>query len=386
MKELTLNKVNGNRLIPLDALRGLLMIFMAVDHANFFVARAHPTGEFWGIPLPQYDSYLAFFTRLITQPCAPGFFLLMGVGIVLFAHSRLQKDWSNAKIQRHLIIRGALLILLQFFLENSAWLLGPANTIQPPGGGGDVWFHFGVLFGLGATMILGSLIMRFPSVVILSLSIAGACLTQLLTPDAALADRLFSPFLRILFIPGKTGMVQVFYSALPWLSFVGLGLVFGKWFVKYKSLTYRRAFVLGSGFFLLFIPFRQLGSLTNFHPPDSLSLMDYLNVTKYPPSLSFSVLTLGVILLTLFFLYKGEKLVKHRLNPLLVFGRSALFFYIAHLYIFALIGLIFAGQRGMSIPLMYVFWLFGLALLYPLCLWYGHFKQKKAMDSIWRFF
>jgi len=386
MSKLSSYPAKSDRFVPLDALRGLLMVFMAVDHANFFVARAHPTGEFWGIPLPQYDSFLAFFTRLITQPCAPGFFLLMGVSMTLFAHSRQKKDWSSRKIQRHLIIRGALLILLQFFFENSAWLLGPAGTIQPPGGGGEVWFHFGVLFGLGVTMILGSLLMRFSSGVILSLSVGMACLTQLLTPSAASVDRLFSPLLRVLFIPGKTGMVQVFYSALPWLSFVGLGLILGKWFVNNEVSTYRKALVIGVVFLCLFVPFRQMGRFANFHPPDSLTLTDYLNVTKYPPSLSFIALTLGVVFITLFVLHKAEKLINHRLNPLLVFGRSALFFYIVHLYLYALFGLLFAGQGGTGIPLMYALWLLGLALLYLLCLWYGNFKGEKPLDSIWRFF
>jgi len=385
MRELNSIETHG-RLIPLDALRGLLMVFMAVDHANFFVARGHPTGEFWGIPLLQYKNFATFLTRLITQPCAPGFFLLMGVGMVLFIHSRRKKEWSYRKIHKNLIIRGGLLILMQFFLENTAWLLGPANTIQPPGGGGEVRFHFGVLFGLGAAMILGSLIMRFSTAVILSLSFACACLTQLLVPDAALADRLFSPFLRILLIPGKTGMVQVFYSVLPWLSYMALGLVIGKWFVKSESLAYRRALMMGGAFLCLFVPFRQLGRFTNFHPPDSLGIVDYLTVTKYPPSLSFAMLTLGVVLMSLFILYKAEKLIDHRLNPLLVFGRSALFFYIGHLYIFAFIGFVFAGRRGTGLSVMYGFWLLGLALLYPLCLFYGNFKRKKPLDSIWRFF
>ncbi len=78
---------NGQRLLSIDALRGLIMVLMTVDHANYFVVRMHPTGEFWGIPLPQYESAWAFLTRFITQPCAPGFFFLMGVGMVLFAES-----------------------------------------------------------------------------------------------------------------------------------------------------------------------------------------------------------------------------------------------------------------------------------------------------------
>jgi uncharacterized membrane protein len=67
---------SSSRLIPVDALRGLIMIFMALDHAGYFVARVH-ISDWWGIPLPQYSSPLAFLTRFVTHPCAPGFFFLL---------------------------------------------------------------------------------------------------------------------------------------------------------------------------------------------------------------------------------------------------------------------------------------------------------------------
>ncbi len=54
------------RLIPLDALRGLIIVLMAIDHANYFVARSHPTGEFWGMPLPHYESAWVFLTRFLS--------------------------------------------------------------------------------------------------------------------------------------------------------------------------------------------------------------------------------------------------------------------------------------------------------------------------------
>src|SRR5215471_10410987 len=65
------------RLLPLDALRGLIIVAMALDHANLFVAREHPSPEFWSGSFPSYLSALAFLTRLVTHVAAPGFFFLM---------------------------------------------------------------------------------------------------------------------------------------------------------------------------------------------------------------------------------------------------------------------------------------------------------------------
>ena len=79
--------MQSSRLLPLDSLRGMIMILMALDHANHFVAQLHPAGEMWGGPFPTYSDPLAFLTRLVTHLSAPGFFFLMGAGMSLFAHS-----------------------------------------------------------------------------------------------------------------------------------------------------------------------------------------------------------------------------------------------------------------------------------------------------------
>jgi uncharacterized membrane protein len=375
----------AQRLLSLDALRGLVMILMAVDHANYFVARMHPNGEFWGIPLPHYESGAAFLTRLVTQPCAPGFFFLMGIGMVLFAKSRQKQGWSQGRISRHFIVRGLLLVLLQFFAENSAWLLGPSTEFHPPGGEGQVWFHFGVLYALGMTMILGAFLIRLKSALIFGISVATILLTQWLIPSSSQAEQLFSPVLRLILIPGQTGPMQVFYSFLPWLGCLGFGLIFGNWLVLNKRQAYRKALILGIVSLILFVVVRVAGGFGNIHPPESLGWMDFLHVTKYPPSIAFLLLTLGIVLVCLFLISRSDKGLKSWGNPLLVFGRSALVFYIFHLYVFGIIGLLFAPQ-GTGIPLMYVFWLGGLMLLYPLCLWYGRFKSRKTQESLWRFF
>jgi uncharacterized membrane protein len=39
-------KPGVERLIPVDLLRGLIMVFMALDHANYFIAQQHSSGEY----------------------------------------------------------------------------------------------------------------------------------------------------------------------------------------------------------------------------------------------------------------------------------------------------------------------------------------------------
>jgi uncharacterized membrane protein len=384
MMENHLNR-KTQRLLSLDALRGLVIVLMAVDHANYFVARMHPNGEFWGIVLPRYDSVLAFLTRFVTQPCAPGFFFLMGIGMVLFVNSRRNQGWPENRIARHFIIRGIILVFLQFFAENSAWLLGPSTEFRPPGGGGQVWIHFGVLYALGMAMICGSLIIRLKPALIFGISVASILLTQWLIPGPEKSEELFSPLVRMILIPGQTGPMQVFYSFLPWLGCVGFGFIFGRWLVSDEKRAYRKALIIGAVSLFLFVVVRVAGGFGNFHPPESSGWMDFLHVTKYPPSLSFLFLTLGIVLVCLFLLSRWDKGLESWGKPLLAYGRSALVFYISHLYLFGIIGLVFA-PRGTGIPLMYVFWLAGLIILYPICQWYGRFKSQKPPESLWRFF
>lgn len=96
------------RYLSLDALRGLAIVLMALDHANYFIAQQHPGGEHWGGPFPEYSDALSFLTRLVTHPAPTTFFFLMGVGMLLFAASRRKRGWSEAAIIRHFFIRGAV--------------------------------------------------------------------------------------------------------------------------------------------------------------------------------------------------------------------------------------------------------------------------------------
>jgi uncharacterized membrane protein len=374
------------RFLPLDALRGLVMILMAIDHANFFVARMHPTGEFWGVSLPQYDNIAEFLTRFVTHMCAPGFFFLLGVGMTLFAHSRRSLGWRENKISTHLLLRGLILVCCQFFLVNSAWIMGPIYALRPPGAGETVWIYFGVLASLGATMVIATLFLRLKPPILLGLSSIIVIGNQFLVPDASQAGHPFSPLIRILYIPGRTGIFQSFYPILPWLGIVLFGFVFGKWLLKDRTQAYRKALLLGGIFIILFFFIRILGDFGNIHPPESFGFISLFNVTKYPPSLVFTFLTMGLCLTFLGLFSLMPAFLDNKKNPLLVFGQSALFFYVLHLYLFALIGLFFASRGGSGLAIMYPVWVLGLLILFPLCLLYGRFKRRKPADSIWRFF
>lgn len=375
-----------NRIPPLDVMRGLILILMALDHANYFVARMHPSGEFWGVSLPQYNSFFEFLTRFVTHICAPGFFFLMGTGMALFAHSRRSLGWSEKKIFRHFFFRGLLLILCQFFLENPAWILGPVYDLRPPGGGETVWIHFGVLAALGSTMLIGTLVLRFKTSLLIGLSTIVFLGAQTLIPDPSHAARLYSPLLRILYIPGRTGIVQVFYPFIPWIGIVLLGIVFGRWLLKDRNRAYKRALATGIIFIILFFIVRILGGFGNIHPQAHPGLISFLNVTKYPPSLAFTLWNIGLCLVLIWAISKGENAFRRQGHPFLVFGGTSLFFYIMHLYLFALIGLLFVSRGGTGLEVMYPIWIAGLCILYPLCLRYRAFKKKKSAESIWRFF
>ena len=90
-----MNTKRPSRFLALDALRGLIVVLMALDHANYFVAQQHSSGEHWGGAFPAYSDSLTFLTRWVTHPVAPGFMFLMGAGMALFAHSRRKRGWSE---------------------------------------------------------------------------------------------------------------------------------------------------------------------------------------------------------------------------------------------------------------------------------------------------
>jgi uncharacterized membrane protein len=375
----------ASRLPPLDALRGLIILLMALDHANFFIAHGKREPELWAGAFPNYrHDALAFLTRFVTHMAAPGFFFLLGVGMVLLAASRYQRGWSNGRIVRHFVVRGLLLILLQFLVENRAWNIG-----QPP----NPTIYFGVLYCLGMAMMLGTLLLLLSTRWLVGLSVLLVVTsTELLLPETRTGFTQYQPVLRLLLLPGYTQGMMVLYPVLPWLGVTGLGMAFGRWLRQDREQAYRGALGLGAVALLLFIPVRLLGGFGNIRPMQRAGActsctegwIAFLNLVKYPPSVTLLLLTLGADLVLLGLFARASQVVERGLRLLVVLGRVPLFFYVTHLYLYGYMGLwIVAGGTG--IPGMYLYWLLGLLILFPLCLVYGRFKHRQPAGSLVRF-
>ena len=257
----------------LDAHRGFIMVLMAIDHASYFIARVH-SAEFWGTALPVYSSAIWFWTRWVTHLCAPGFFFLLGIGMTLFAGARHRAGWEEGRITRFLVLRGLLLIFLQLFVEDPAWILGDLS-VRPgvmvirgggvPGGGTEGMIYLGVLFALGGAMVLWAFMRMLPSWLIGLISLAAVLITQMVIPGPDHASFLYSPLLRLLVIPGHTNMWLVFYPVLPWMGVTGLGLVFGRLLNGDTHRFKRVAGWTGLGFLVLFVVIRTTGGFGNLN-------------------------------------------------------------------------------------------------------------------------
>lgn len=370
----------GSRIFAPDALRGLIILTMALDHANYFVAQRHSSGEYWGGPFPVYQDALSFLTRFVTHLAAPGFFFLMGAGMFLFARSRSQQGWQRGQVRRHFMIRGGLLIVLQLLIVNRAWELSP--------GGWYVETYIGVLFALGGTMILGSFLLDLPPNILVGLSLVLLVGTELLAPDPALWQQLeiVHPldYLNLILIrPGGTQLLWSNYPILPWMELVVLGIAFGHW-MSDTSRAYRRSIRLGLMLLILFLVIRYLDGFGNIRPREGDSWIDFLNVVKYPPSIAFTCLAMGINLTLLGLFGRARPLLQRWLSPLATLGRTPLFFYISHLFLYAALGALLA-PNGTTIPGMLPLWLLGVALLYPLCLWYGQLRRRQPAGSLLRY-
>ncbi len=363
------------RNLSLDALRGLIVVLMAVDHANYFVAQQHSTGEHWGGPFPAYDDALSFVTRLITHPVAPGFFFLMGVGMALFAASRRARGWSEAELIRHFVTRGLVLIALQFTVINLAWTTG-----VPP----FPTFYQGVLSALGGCMILGSLVLRVRPALLAGLAGLLFVVIELSHPDPSLWGVVFDQPLGLVF--GFSGGDATFWSNYPilaWLELVVLGLAFGTWMLSDPSKAFNTAMAVGAAFVVGFVLLRAADGFGNVRPRPTDDWVGFFNVVKYPPAMTFTLLTMGFNLIALGVFARIERGGVWVLERLAVLGSVPLFFYVAHLYVYSGLGNVLEPD-GTSLPAMYLYWLAGLVLLYPACVWYGKLKRRHP-DSLLRF-
>lgn len=373
----------------IDLLRGFIMLLMALDHASAMIGRVH-FSELWGVKFKGYPDVGWWLTRFLSHLCAPGFFFLMGMSIFLFAQKRLQSDWSIGQINRYFLKRGGIILLLMFFLEFPAWAISMVLQIPDPAAAaaaapampGMAGSYFliptSVLYGLGSCMMLGALLWRLGTWQLLSITIGSFALSWWYINHSN-PNEAFHILEHLFIVPGKSPGVMVIYPVIPWLGITTFGMLWAKLLQQKSEQIYTISAFTGLLFIASFVGLRML-EWGNFNIADNDSWISFFTLVKYPPSLAFALITCGINLVLLFVFYHlaGSKLV----HPIKVFGQTAMFFYIAHLYLYAFMGAAF--RSGCAIEIMYICWAIGLMPLYFICQRFLTFKKGKPNDSLWR--
>jgi uncharacterized membrane protein len=356
------------RLFAIDAVRGWVMIFMALDHTMLFTYYHISAELFQGRrPDPMPDT-LHYLTRFITHYCAPTFVFLAGLSIALYSLSRRSQGLSEGQITRKLLTRGLLIIALQLTIENFIWGFGPSS--------GSSLTYFGVLSCIGSGMVILAFARRLPLPVLAGGSLLLLLVMPLLLSAFPLLPGADQPLLEILLQPSDQGWLTVLYPILPWLGVMGLGCVCGRWLGERPERTTRFFLILGALLLALWLPVRLSGGYGNLVPYRAGDWRDFFLMSKYPPSLAFLTWTLGGMSLALAVHSRlQERLSSSRFFGLVsLFGQTPLFFYIVHLQLYKTLSMI-PLPRG-DLAAGYLTWYLGLVVMVPLCLGYRSLKRR----------
>jgi uncharacterized membrane protein len=363
----------SKRIESVDALRGIVMVIMALDHTRDFFGTfgINPQNlETTTVPL--------FFTRFITHICAPTFFLLTGTGAGLASNSR-----SPSQLARYLITRGLILIVLEVTL-----LRGLAYQ-----------FNFDyqvtlllVIWALGWAMIFLGIIVFLPVSVIAAIGlimIAGHNLLDTVQWNHWLWNILHRP--GFLFQGEHT--VFVAYPLVPWLGVTAVGYALAR--VYSLEGERRRRFLMTTGLACV-AGFAVLRTFNIYGDPvpwssqatTTFTILSFLNTNKYPPSLLFLLMTLGPALLIL---RSVDREVPGWLRPVLIYGKVPFFYFFAHFALIHLLAALTAQVRngsmhwlfespnlgaypftpppdwGFSLPVVYAVWIGVVIALYWPC-------------------
>ena len=373
----------SQRLLSIDALRGLVILFMLLDHVRetFFLHRQVADPMNVDITDPAL-----FFSRTLAHLCAPVFVLLTGLSAYLYG----EKYQGKRDVSAFLFKRGLFLVVLEFTLVNFAW------TFQLP----PSVIYMQVIWAIGVSMIALAALVWLPRPALLVLGlviIAGHNLLDSLhfpvgsamhVPWAILHDRGWielSDSLRL----------RTSYPVLPWIGVIALGYCLGPWFARSAAAAVRQRYLLlaGTGALLAFVVLRLLNGYGEApwvsHDSAMQSLMSFFNITKYPPSLLFLALTLGTGLLLLLGFERAQK--RQWISILAVFGAAPMFFYLLHLYVLKLLYLASVALFGLNQGNYFGFdsigavWLTAVLLCISLYLpvrWFATLKARRR-DITW---
>ncbi len=382
------------RIQSVDALRGAIMMLMAIDHIRDFVAQS--AMHFLPTDLTRTTPAI-FFTRWITHFCAPVFIFTAGIGAFLWMSFGRH---SKTELSRFLVTRGLWLIFLEVTILRIVLLSQVSYR-------GNIVILL-ILWAIGCSMIALAVLCHLPMRVLVAVSVAIIALHNLLDPIPAQRFGSAAPLWEILHQQGPFrlfGLTFVIaYPILPWIGVIAagysVGLVF-KWEASRRQQFLLRTGLTVTAVFLILRAINVYGDPARWSRQASalFTVMSFLNATKYPPSLLFLCMTLGPALCALAGL---DKLRFAEENPLIVFGRVPFFYYVAHLllaHMFAIVmsfirygrapflflappsmgtsNKLFPLSYGYPLWVVYAVWIAILILLYPACLWFSRLKKRR---------
>jgi len=373
--EISSKEDTNQRLFAIDAVRGWVMIFMALDHAMYFCYTHIFAEGFQNMrpdPLPNAVHYL---TRFITHPCAPTFIFLAGMSVALYT-LRNREHFTEGQITQKLVTRGILLILGQLLIINWVWGFGwkPGWSLT----------YFGILACIGSCLIVLAFARRLSVPLLMGGSAVLLLIMPLLLNIFSLSSGTDHPFLEIILQPDSSGLLSVNYPVLPWLGVMGLGCACGVWIGKAPERITKGFLAIGIIMLVGWLLLRLGGGYGNLTLYQGGDWRDFMLMSKYPPSLVFLMWNLGVMALAV----AGHNYFRSKLHfkrfwkVIILFGQTPLFFYVVHLYMYRMLSLFFSPLY--SLPTGYVAWLIGLTIMIPFCKGY-QYLERKYPDSILKY-
>lgn len=377
------------RINSIDIVRGLVMVVMALDHARDFFH----LGGFASDPTNLTSTTpVLFFTRWITHYCAPTFVFLAGTSIFLNLQKKTKKDLSMFLLSRGLWLIVLELVVVRFGIVFNFYY--------------DIIF-FQVIWVIGGSMICmaGLIHLNYKTVLAIGLIIVfGHNISDAFRLQPG--DSFFAVWTILRqsgFVPlTDNNSLFVIYPLLPWLGIMILGFGLGKLYSGEFTKEERRKFlfILGFSAIALFVILRFINIYGDPAPwsvqkNGVFTFMSFINTTKYPVSLQYTLMTLGPVLVILALM---ERINFSFLKPFHVFGRVPMFYYVLHFMLIHFISLMlfmnktgksfseidfhfsksFGGitaEGGYSLGITYLLWLAVVLALYPLCVWYNRYKS-----------
>ena len=319
------------------------MILMALDHTRDYF---HYDSSVIDPTDIEKTTPIFFFTRFITHYCAPVFVFLAGTSAFLYGSKK-----TKPELAKFLFTRGIWLIVFEIVLNNLNWSF-------------DLTYSFIVLqviWAIGVSMIFLSVLCFLPKRIILSIGLILIAGHNLLDDITVQGTDFHSIIWYILHqqngIPITNNHVLFFaYPVIPWIGLMALGYCLGSFYTRDFDVLKRKKWLiaLGTGSIVLFFIIRGInvyGDLVPWTQQNSTAktIMSFFNVTKYPPSLAYILITIGPSLLLL---YAFEN-VKNKISDfMLVFGRVPLFYYFLHVFVIhvaAIIGVLVFNDNGLEI-------------------------------------